>query len=57
METLKAFVNSLIYGTEPEPMTTEDAACTLEQWHLEGSVIIPTGLTPDTFAVLWNEAI
>ena len=57
METLKAFVNSLIYGTEPEPMTTEDAACTLEQWHLEGSVIIPTGLTPDAFAVLWNEAI
>lgn len=58
MLELKAFVNSLTYGSEPEPMTVEDAAYTMEQWREEALMDdIPEDLTPELFAALWNSAI
>ena len=56
IDEIRAFVNSLTYGEEPEPITLEDAAYNLANWVADG-VALPDGITPQIYMSTWNDAI
>ena len=53
---ISAFVASLTYGAEPEPMTIEDAEYNLQEYRAAG-MDLPAGITARKLAAEWNRQI
>ena len=53
---ISAFVASLLYGVEPEPMTVEDAEYNLAEYRA-ALMDLPAGITARKLAAEWNRQI
>lgn len=56
--TMLEFINNLFlhHPETPAPITIDDAAYDLANFKADG-VDLPDGITPETYAKAWNEAV